>query len=131
MAKVSYTVYSFRRPPLMDRALFESLKALPVKAGRLRYHPYEGFFRTFPIWSILFAAAAIGSLVSYLQGDKEWGLWLLVFLGLSIFTGGLFSMLSWTAYYADCYSYFREYSEDLNTAQDYEDFCRLRRGKHG
>ncbi len=131
MAKISYTVYSFRPPSLMDRSHFEALKALPVKAGRLRYHPYDGFFQTFPIWSVLFAAAAIGSLVSYWQRDREWGMWLLIFLGVSIFTGGLFSMISWVAYYVECYFYFREYSEDLNKARDYQDLCQLRRGKHG
>jgi hypothetical protein len=58
-------------------------------------------------------------------------MWLLIFLGVSIFTGGLFSMISWVAYYVECYFYFREYSEDLNKAQDYQDLCQLRRGKHG
>lgn len=131
MAKVSYIAYAFRRPPLMEPAHFEALKALPVKAGHLRYHPYDGFFRTFPVWSILLAVAAVWSLVHYLRQEREYWIPLLVFLMVSLFTGGLPSMLSWGKYYLECHCYYREYSDDLNAARTYADFCQLRRGKHG
>lgn len=131
MAKVAYTAYSFRPPALMDAASFAHLKSLPVKPGQLRYHPYDGFWRTFPVWTGLIVVALVWSVVLRWQGDDSWGVpWLVLFI-VSVFSGGLFSIASWLKFYVECWSYFAEYSDDINKARDYDDLRRLRRGKHG
>ena len=43
MGRVSYTSYRFRAPPLMDEAVFDYLKGLPVKEGSLRYQTFLSF----------------------------------------------------------------------------------------
>lgn len=135
VAQVRYTSYRFRQPPLMSPEMFGHLKALPIRAGCLRYHPYDGFMRTFPGWCIFFGALVLVAACVRCFGSGEiktlaflipFNFWFM-FAGMS---GALFSMFSWCGYYLDCRAYFNEYSRHLNEAKDYDELCRLRRGRH-
>lgn len=130
MARISYTSYRFRAPPLMEKDFFDHLKGLPVKEGRLRYHPYDGFMKTFPGWCIFFGLLVLVSVVMYFKGEKEFLLPLVAWPGLALLTGGLHSMGSWIGYYLDCRAYFDTYSQHINQAKSYAELKRLRNGLH-
>ncbi len=135
MAQVSYTTYRFRAPPLMDEAFFDYLKGLPVKEGSIRYHPYEGFTKTFPGWCIFFVILVLLSAWLHFFGEGEirmTGL-LIPFTIWPMFatlSGALFSMFSWFGYYMDCRAYFDTYSSHINQAKSYAELERLRNGLH-
>lgn len=130
MGRVSYTSYRFRPPPLMDEAFFDYLKGLPVKEGSLRYHPYEGFIKTFPGWCVFFLLLSGLCAYMYFQGEKDFMVPLVAWPALALLSGGLHSMFSWLGYYFECRSYFDVYSAHLNQAKDYEELRRLRKGLH-
>ena len=130
MARISYTSYRFQAPPLMEEDFFDHLKSLPIKEGRIRYHPYDGFIKTFPVWSALLGILVMVSAYMFFMGEKEFLLPLVIWPGLAFWTGGLFSMFSWFGYRMDCGSYYDIYSRHINEAQSYSQLKKLRQGLH-
>ena len=135
MAQVRYTSYRFQAPPLMEEALFLHLKSQPIKAGCIRYKPYEGFVKTFPGWCVYFGLLVLWATWLHFFGEGEFrqlafffpfSIWLMS----AILTGGLFSMFSWFGYYMDCVAYFNVYSRHINEAKDYAALLKLRAGLH-
>jgi hypothetical protein len=131
MARISYTSYRVLTPSLMDKELFDYLKGLPVKEGSIRYHPYEGFIKTFPGWCVFLVILAGGSVYMYFQGERDYWLPLIAWPAFALWTGGAHSMLSWLAYYHRCRSYYARYSQHINQARDYAELAKLRQGLHG
>jgi hypothetical protein len=131
MGRVSYTSYGFLTPPLMEKELFDYLKGLPVKEGSIRYHPYEGFIKTFPGWCVFLVILAGSCVYLYFQGERDYWLPLIAWPAFALWTGGGYSMLSWVAYYLRCRSYYALYSRHINQAKDYAELVKLRQGLHG
>jgi hypothetical protein len=130
MAQVRYTSYRFQAPPLMEKDFFDYLKELPVKEGCIRYHPYDGFIKTFPGWCIFFLLLVGLCAYMYFQGEKDYLVPLVGWPALALLSGGLHSMFSWLGYYMDCRSYFDTYSAHINQAKDYDALLKLRNGLH-
>jgi hypothetical protein len=135
MAQVPYTSYSFKAPPLMDEEFFLHLKSLPIKVGRIRYKPYEGFVKTFPGWCIFFGILVLWATWLHFFGEGEsrqmafyfpFSIWFTI----ATLSGALFSMFSWIGYHMDCIAYFDVYSRHINEAKDYAELRNLRDGLH-
>lgn len=135
MAQVRYTTYRFRAPPLMEEEFFLHLKSLPIKVGRIRYKPYDGFVKTFPGWCIFFGILVLWATWLHFFGEGEsrqmafyfpFSIWFTI----ATLSGALFSMFSWIGYHMDCIAYFDAYSRHINEAKDYDELMKLRKGLH-
>lgn len=135
MAQVRYTTYRFRAPPLMEEEFFLHLKSLPIKVGRVRYKPYDGFVKTFPGWCIFFGILVLWATWLHFFGEGEsrqmafyfpFSIWFTI----ATLSGALFSMFSWIGYHMDCIAYFDAYSRHINEAKDYDELMKLRKGLH-
>jgi hypothetical protein len=135
MAQVRYTSYRFLAPCLMEKDFFDHLKSLPVKEGCVRYHPYDGFIKTFPGWCIFFCVLVLLSIWLHFFGEgeiRQSGLLIpfTIWPMLAVISGELFSMFSWFFYYLDCRAYFDTYSGHINQAKSFAELKRLRTGLH-